>query len=284
MPDVTAVQLWSSTEHTPDQNRTHAIEMAERAVRPDAAGRKPDCVVLPEAVAMLCYPDGRPAFTYHDVADPSPGPTSDAFCRIAGESGVNIVVGLIEDRGSDQHCQNTTLVIDRAGRIVGRYDKIHEPSICRTEQAAAVGSEIPVFDLDFGRIGIMVCWDLISPEIASILMLKGAELLLVPHLIGLPTVASWPVILKARAIDSGLPVVAAGMRDAHNHNGIQDGLGPTCIIGPSGEIIAQTDLAGADIVGATLDLSGAAPNRRKVVEIRGDRRPDVYAREYFSLT
>jgi N-carbamoylputrescine amidase len=114
-------------------------------------------------------------------------------------------------------------------------------------------------------------------------MLKGADLLLVPHLIGLPTVASFAVALRARAIDSGLHVVAAGMRDAHNHNGTQDGLGPTCILGPDGEVIAQTRQPSEDVILATIDLDPVTPNQRKVRETRADRRMDVYAREYAAL-
>ncbi|MGA7304699.1 MAG: carbon-nitrogen hydrolase family protein, partial [Rhodothermales bacterium] len=144
---VTAVQLWSTRSSTPDQNRAHALDMLEKA-----ASGKPDLVVMPEAVAMLCYPDDRPDFTYFDVAEPIPGQTSDAACRIAREFNVNVVIGLIELRQNGG--QNLCLVIDRSGTIVGRYEKVHEPEICRLEQMALVGNEIPVFDLDFGRIGI----------------------------------------------------------------------------------------------------------------------------------
>lgn len=275
---VAAVQLWSDTSRTPDENRNHAFEMAEHAAK-----RQPDLVVLPEAVSMLCYPDGRPSFTYHDVADPIPGPTFDRFAEIAGRYQTNLVVGMIEERGPTQTCQNTAIVFDRSGSLIGRYDKIHEPAICRDEQAAAVGRDVPLFDLDLGRIGIMVCWDLISPEFAALLGHKGAQLICLPHLIGLPSVANFAVQVRARAIDSGVPVVAAGMRDAHNHNGTQEGVSPTCIIDADGHVIGQSDVAREDVVYCDVEIDNNSGNARHVSRRREDLRFDIYAREYTRL-
>lgn len=266
---VTAVQLWSTRDATPDDNRRHALDMLEKA-----AQDKSDLVVLPEAVVMLCYPDDHPDFTYFDVAETIPGPTSDAACRIAGDFGVNVVIGLIERRESGG--QNLALVIDRKGSVVGRYEKIHEPEICRREQKALVGNEIPLFDLDFGRIGIFICWDLNYPELPSILARKGADMLVFPHLISLANCPHFATRLRARAIDAALPLVAAGMRDPHNHNATQDGMGATCILDAEGSIIAQTLEASPGIVSATIDLSAYGPNRRLVERSRMDVRPELY--------
>ncbi len=248
-----------------------------------AKGR-PDLLVLPEAISMLCYPDGRPDFSYRDVAEAVPGPSTEQLCTIAKQYKTNLVVGLIADRGPDRLCQNVTVVINRAGEIVGQYEKIHEPKICRDEQDADVGSDIPVFDLDFGRIGIMVCWDLISPEIASILAAKGAQLICFPHLIGLPTASNFAIQLRARAVDNGVPIVAAGMRDAHNHNGNQEGINPTCIVDSDGRVIIQSDLNGADRISADVELAPHDSANQKHIQRRStDLRFEVYAREYEQL-
>ena len=266
---VTAIQLWSTRTAKPDDNRRHALDMLERAARD-----KPDLVVLPEAVAMLCYPDDHPDFTYLDVAEPIPGSTSDAACKIAREFGVNVVIGLIERRESGG--QNLALVIDRDGKVVGRYEKLHEPETCRREQKALVGNDVPVFDLDFGRIGIFICWDLKYPELQSILARKGADLLVFPHLISLAGCPHFATRLRARAIDTALPLIAAGMRDPHNHNGTQDGMGATVILDAEGSIVAQTLEAGPDIVSATVDLDADGPNRSLVRRAAKDARTDLY--------
>ncbi len=275
---VAAVQLWSDASRTPVENRAHALEMASKA-----AEASPDLVVLPEAVAMLCYPDGRPDFSYRDVCEDIPGPTSDALCEIARRYSTNIVAGLIEDRGEDRCCQNVAIIIDRSGNLVGKYEKLHEPQICREEQAAGTGNSIPVFDLDFGRIGILICWDLISPETASILAYKGAELLCFPHLIGLPSPGNFSIQIRARAIDTGIPVVAAGMRDDGSHSGTQDGLSPTCIIDADGVVVAQAMSDAATVITGELDLSSESPNRIHRSRAKTDLRLDVLAENYAAL-
>ena len=281
--EVCAVQLWSSTEHSPEDNRQHAIEMLDRAAKDS-----PDLIVLPEAVAMLCYPDGRPGFTYRDVAEPIPGPTTEAVARIARRGATNVVIGLVEDLGPDEPCQNVALVFGRDGSLVGRYEKTHEPEVCRREQAAGVGNELPVFDMDFGRIGVFICWDLLAPEVAALLTMKGAQLLCFPHLIGLPAQRNFAISLRARAVDNGVPIVAAGMRDTHNHNGSQDGLYPTCIVDADGRVVAQAEEAGPAIVRAALSLAPVRVDQmgeaRDGVDWRAQRlrelRPDLYGREY----
>lgn len=281
---VCAVQLWSTIRHTPVDNRLHALEMLERAAETGA-----DLVVMPEAVSMLCYPDERPAFTYRDVAEPVPGPTTEAVAGIARRAGVNVVVGLIENRGADRPCQNVALVFDRTGALVGRYEKTHEPEVCRREQAAGVGNELPVFRLDFGTVGVFICWDLLAPEVASILTLKGAQLLCFPHLIALPTPRNFAVLLRARAIDNAVPIVAAGMRDPHNHNGSQDGVFSTCIMDATGNLLAQAEEAGPSLVMATIPLAPVSPDEAQGEEAwslrrRDEVRPALYARSYARLS
>ncbi len=265
---MAAVQLWSTPERTPDENRAHALAMLEAA-----AEQRPDLVVLPEAVAMLCFPDGRPAFTYRDVAEPVPGPTLDAAAAIARRYSVAVTIGLIADEGPDRPCQNLVAVLDRAGHLVGTYRKLHEPHVCRADQAAGVGDTLPVFSVDMNagvvRLGVFVCWDLIAPEIPALLALQGAELLVFPHLIGLPAARNFAISLRARAVDNALPLVAAGMRDAASHSGHQDGLYPTCLLDADGQVIAQTDRPGPDIVLADVPLG---PVR---VDYVGRLEPDV---------
>jgi predicted amidohydrolase len=284
--DVAAVQLWSDLDRSPLDNTRHALTMLERA-----ASTSPDLVVMPEAVSMLCYPDGRDDFSYRDVSEPVPGPTSDEARTIAARWRTNVLLGMIEDRGPNVPCQNTVLAIDRGGRIVGRYDKTHEPLVCRERQAAGRGAAIEPVRFDFGMVGVFICWDLLSPEVPAILALKGARLLCFPHMISLPAARNFAVTLRARAVDNALPVVAAGMRDAHNHSGSQEGIYPTCILDANGELIAQTEVSGPDIVRARVPLGpvrvdhlGRAENNVNWSEHRPQElRPDLYARHYASL-
>ena len=211
-----------------------------------------DLIVLPEAVSMLCYPDDRPDFTYYDVAEEVPGPTSDTACRIARETETNVIIGLVQRRNNG--CQNLAVVIDRSGEIVGMYEKRHEPEVCIQEQAALEGSDAPVFDLDFGRVGVFICWDLFYSDITDELASNGAELLVFPHLMSFAVPKSQARTLRQRARETGLPVVAAGMRDEHNHNGGQDGLWPTAVLDMYGSPVIQTDKPDADIISVSFRL------------------------------
>ena len=275
---VAAVQLRSDPRNSPDQNIAHALEMAERAARGQV-----DLIVLPEAISMLCYPDGRTDFTYHNVSEPASGPTTRALANIASSYDVNIVVGLIEERGESIACQNVGLVINRGGKIVGRYEKLHEPLVCRDEQAAGTGADVPVFDLDVATIGVAICWDINFPELFSLLAYKGASIICFPHLIGLPTAANYAVQLRARAIDTATFVIAAGMRDEGSHSSTQDGLAPTCIIDPDGNVVAQASTDREEIVLAELRLEEASPNQVHRDRVKTDFRFDVLAREYQAL-
>jgi predicted amidohydrolase len=264
----------------------HALEMLEQS-----ASTRPDLVVLPEAVSMLCYPDGRPGFSYRDVMETVPGPTTDSAAAIARHFGVNVLIGLVSGQDDELNCQNVVVGIGRDGKMVGRYEKLHEPEISRRSQGARVGNSIPIITFDFGPVGVFVCWDLISPEIASIMALKGARLLCFPHLLALPCTRNFSVSLRARAVDNALPVVAAGMRDAHNHNGSQEGLFPTCIIDADGEVIAQSAVAGPDIINAQVLLAPVTADNLGIAEKGVDwtrhrpteLRPALYAREYAGL-
>ena len=212
-----------------------------------------DLIVMPEAVAMLCYPDDRPDFTYYDVAEDVPGPTTDEASRTAKTHHVNVVIGLIDRR--EDGCQNLAVVIDRSGKIVGAYEKLHEPEICIREQAALEATgPAPVFDLDFGRIGIFICWDNLYPELSDELKSSGADMLVLPHLMSFANDRGQAKLVREHARRNRIPLVMAGMRDAHNHNDGQDGLWPTAVLDADGSVIAQTDKAGSDLVSCAVLL------------------------------
>lgn len=283
---VAAVQLLATPAHTPAQNRAHALDMLAQAAR-----RRPDLVLLPEAVAMLSYPDGRPDFTYRDVAELVPGPTTERAAAIARRNATNVLIGLIADRGPDVPCQNVVVVIDREGKIAGSYEKLHEPEVCRLSQAAGTGAEVPVFALDFGTIGVLACYDLHFPEVAAILALKGAQVLCLPHLIDLPAPLEVALQMRARAVDNALPLVAAGKAPQHKPFRGQDGLFPTCILDARGRLVAQSTRNRAEVVTATLELAPVRVDHLGRLENdinwnqqrRREMRLDVYAREYRRL-
>ncbi len=137
---------------------------------------------------------------------------------------------------------NTAILLDRRGEIVGVYRKTHL-ALGEYEGGMSPGNEYPVFDTEFGRIGMLVCWDAYFPEAARAMTFKGAEILFISTA-GNPTFRH-----VARAMENGVYVVVSCVA-ANGDVGIH----PTKIINPCGEILAHTNVD-LDCAYAEIDLN-----------------------------
>ncbi len=229
----------------------------------DEAGReKPDAILLTEF-----FPEHGAKGTVHDRSEPIPGPVTDALAHKAREYNTYIIAGMLElDSGKTY---DTAVLIDRQGRIAGKYRKTHLP-LAEVEDGETPGSDYPVFDTDFGRIGILICWDFAFPETFRVMRLEGAEIVFLP-IAGDPSARHFDTITRARALDNGVYLVAS----------VSDGA-PSRIVNPDGEVMAET----ADgLATAELDLTresrlwwlsvGPADGELKSLMIQ-ERRPDTY--------
>ncbi len=122
---------------------------------------------------------------------------------------------------------NTAVLIDREGRIAGRYRKVHV-TLSEAEKGITPGTEFPVFQTDFGKIGILTCWDNWFVESTRILRLKGAEIILLP-IAGDEVPGHWDPVSRARALDNGVYFMAS----------TTGGTSPSRIINPAGELLAE---------------------------------------------
>jgi predicted amidohydrolase len=161
-----------------------------------AAARGADIVCLPEGLTIV----GN-GLTHSQAAEAVPGPTTAFLGELAKRLRVWIVAGLYERSGS--RIYNTAVLIGRAGALAGRYRKVSLPDE-EIEDGLTPGSDTPVFDTDFGRVGLMICWDSSYPEVARALAARGAEVILMPIWGGEET------LVGARAIENQVYVVASG--------------------------------------------------------------------------
>jgi predicted amidohydrolase len=159
----------------------------------EAGAQKADIVCLPEAITLV----GRGS-DYLANAEPIPGPSTELLGQRAAKNHVYIVAGLLERDGKAAY--NTAVLIDRNGKLVGKYRKVCLPQ-SEIDGGLAPGSEYPVFDTDFGRIGMMICWDVSYPEVARELAARGAEMIFMPIWGGNET------LCRARAIENQVPLV-----------------------------------------------------------------------------
>ena len=197
------------------RDSTTERNLAEYCRMLDEAGEAGcDVVCLPESITTVGVPGAKPG----EVAEPVPGgPSYQKLAEKAREHRM-YVVGCFPEREGEL-VYNTAFLIDREGQFVGKYRKTHLPQE-EVDNGYTPGDEYPVFETDFGTVGMMICWDVSFPEPARILTLKGARIILMPIWSGLEP------LTRARAVENGCFVVQSSYGS------------PTCIIDPRGKVLA----------------------------------------------
>jgi predicted amidohydrolase len=218
---------------------------------------------------------------YQAVAEPIPGPTTERLGEIARSRGVTIHIGSMLERSPDSaKCYNTSVIIDQAGLVGATYRKAHlfdvdVPGVEYQESAnIAPGQQLVVAELPGFDLGMSICFDLRFPEMYRRLAVSGATVLAIPAVFTVPTGSvHWEVLLRARAIENHAFVIAAGQAGT-TAEGISS-YGHSMIIGPWGEVLAESRLEGEDVLVATLDISEVV-RRRSQIAVLNLRRPDLY--------
>jgi predicted amidohydrolase len=188
--------------------------------------------------------------------------------RLSAEYGM-VLVGSLPEPDGEKVC-NTAYVLDQ-GRLAGKYRKIHLFSLMNEDRSFSGGDSWLVADTSIGRIGVFICYDLRFPELARRLSLEGAEILVVPGEWPKPREEHWRTLLRARAIENQLFIVAA------NCCGVQgklDFFGASLIIGPKGDLLAEGGYENCELT-ATLDFS-VMDQWRQQIPCFADRKPEFY--------
>ena len=198
------------------ENRKYVIGLLDLALR-----QEPDLVCLPEAFTTV----STTAKSTWELAETVPGPTTDAVSKRAREHKCYIICPIKTKRNS--RLLNSAVVIDRSGEILGVYDKVQPVTSSSDytvfEDDVTPGSEIPSFDLDFGRIGIQICFDIGFPEGWERLSQKGAKMVF------------WP-----SAYNGGFPLqVYAYLHQYYVVSSVRSD--KSRIIDPCGGILVETD-------------------------------------------
>ena len=160
-----------------------------------AADEKADIVCLPEGITIV-----GTNLNYVSASEPIPGKTTEYLGNVARQHNIYIVAGILEK--DEDVVYNTAVLIDRKGKLAGKYRKVSLP---REEIDGGVtpGDATPVFDTDFGKIGIMICWDSTFPETARALAKQGAEVIF------LPIWGGYLKLVQARALENQVYLVSS---------------------------------------------------------------------------
>jgi predicted amidohydrolase len=222
------------------------LEIADKAV----PGRA-DLILMGETITWAGM---RGSFA--DAAEPVPGPTTKTLGEFARIRKSYVAAGLVEREGAAIY--NTAVLIDREGRVAGKYRKVHLP-YDEFEGGLTPGSAYPVFQTDFGKVGMMICWDSEFQDPARALALAGAEIILLPI-----WDATLP-LMRARATENRVFLVSSSYGD------------PSMILDPKGqELAAAIDRGSA--AAATIDL-----NRRWEWGGLGDMRQRIQREQHLEV-
>jgi len=265
---VAAAQLTSSDDV--DANLAVCRDLVARAA---AAGAQ--LVVLPECFAFLSRREEQ-KLAVAEVIDPDrPGPVLAATAAMAAEHRVWLIGGGMAERRPEDadptRVYNTAVVFDPTGRLVETYRKIHLfdvdiPGGATLRESDSTFGGDPgspkIVDAELAKIGLSICYDLRFPELYRELVDRGAEIVVVPSAFTAHTgAAHWHILLRARAIENQVFVIAPGQVGRHNDK--RESYGHSLVIDPWGRILAER-AEGTGLALAEIDLAELEKTRREM--------------------
>ena len=280
--NVGLVQMSMSADA--DENVKKAVARVAEAKKAGA-----DVVCLPELYRSPYFCQKEDARLF-DLAEPVPGPSTEALGRAAREAGVVVVAPIFEKRALGLY-HNTAAIIDTTGEVAGLYRKMHipdDPAFYEKFYFTPGDLGFRAIDTQKGKIGTLICWDQWYPEGARLTALQGAVVLFFPTAIGwhphekaehgVPQRDAWRTIQRGHAIANGV-YVAAVNRVGHEippEGG--PGLefwGSSFVADPFGVVVAEASTEKEEILVAKVDLGRIEEVRRNWPFLR-DRRIDAY--------
>jgi predicted amidohydrolase len=274
---VSAVQMPTVIDGASFKARQRENSRILRAMLRTAGERGSDLVLFGEYANLSHRTWKKDRREY--VPDPIPGALTRSVGLLARRYRMNVALPVF---GSISGVLSSYVVLfNRRGQLCGCYQKAH-PTISEQRIGIRPGDSLPVFPLDGVTVGIMTCMDIEYPEVAQVLMLKGAEILLFPHVQGSWGEVDWEVRYRARAIDTGLYVVSAcyGYPEGEWMPGKM--IGRSSVIGRDGLILADIG-RGIGIVTVDLDLETKRKTEfffpvklDRTLAVTASRRPEIY--------
>jgi N-carbamoylputrescine amidase len=223
------------------------------------------------------------------LAESIPGPTTDAFCKLARKHKVVIIASLFEKRASGLY-HNTAAIIDADGSMLGIYRKMHipdDPLFYEKFYFTPGDLGFKAWQTRYAKIGVLICWDQWYPEAARLTAMQGAEILFYPTAIGwhpgekaeygVNQHGAWETIQRSHAVANGCYVAVANRIGLETPIG-GDGLefwGQSFVAGTSGQILAKASVDKEENLLVPIDLAKVDVTRTHWPFLR-DRRIDAY--------
>jgi len=236
-----------------------------------------DIAVLPE---MFNCPYNTSNFPIY--AEEEGGETYQILSNLARANDIYLVAGSIPEKEGDK-VYNTSFVFDRKGNKIGKHRKMHLFDIdveggqyFKESDTLCPGNELNVFETEFGKFGLAICYDFRFPEVGRVLVEKGAKAIIVPAAFNMTTgPAHWEIMFRSRALDN--QVYTVGVAPARDENSSYVSYANSIVVSPWGSVVERMDeKEGYRIV--ELDFDYVEKVRRELPLLK-HRRTDVYKLE-----
>jgi predicted amidohydrolase len=250
-------------------NINRALEMIKQSSK-----NKAEIIILPEM--FNCPYDNAKFKEYAETKDESK--TLKAISKAASDNNVLIIAGSIPEIDNEK-IYNSCFIFNNFGELIGQYRKIHLFDIDTTgikfkeSDTLSAGKRIGIFDTEYGKIGVAICYDMRFPELLRIMALQGAQLIIIPGAFNMTTgTAHWELLIRGRAVDNQVFMAAAS--PARNEELSYIAYGNSMVTGPWGDILARAD-ENEGIIYADIDLD-ELEKVRKELPLLHNRREDIY--------
>lgn len=240
----------------------------------DITLQKPDIVVLPE---MFSCPYDNSYFPVY--AEEEYEYTFNYLSNMAKENNIYLVAGSVPEKHANK-IYNTSYVFDRNGINISKHRKMHLFDIdiknkqkFKESDTLTAGNDITVFNTEFGKIGLCICYDFRFPELSRLMVDNGAKAIIVPASFNMTTgPAHWDIMFKSRAIDN--QVYTIGCSPARDYTSTYISYGHSLIVSPFGETICELDEK-EGFVTCEIDLDYVDKIRNELPLLK-HRRKDLY--------
>ena len=246
-----------------------------RNVLEKAAKEKADFVTFPE-MFNCPYDTGK----FPEYAEDESGYCVRFVSELAREYKVYISAGSMPEKDEEGRVYNTAYVFDREGKIIAKHRKMHLFDInvrggqyFKESDTLTAGNKVTVFDTEFGKMGLSICYDIRFPELYRLMADKGAGVILVPAAFNMTTGPKhWELLFKSRALDN--QVFMVGTSSARDESSDYVSWGHSVVTSPWGEVMGEMDeKEGTMTVDLSLDEVTAV---REQLPFLAHRRKDIY--------
>lgn len=235
----------------------------------------PDFVILPE---MFCCPYQTENFPIY--AEKEGGPVWQQLSGYAKQYGIYLIGGSMPEKDAEGNVYNTSYIFDREGKQIGKHRKVHLFDIdvkggqtFKESDTLTAGDSDTVFDTEFGKIGVILCFDIRFPELSRMMVNDGAKVIFVPAAFNMTTgPAHWELSFRTRALDNQIYMV--GCAPARDVSAGYISWGHSIVTDPWGRVTGMLD-ENEGILLAELDMDYEEQVREELPLLKS-RRKDIY--------